>query len=380
MRREPVRAAAGGLRPGGRLRRSRGPPRASTSTCPTGQLVCVLGPSGSGKTTLLRAVAGLEEPRAGRDPPGRSRPGRRAAARARHRPDVPGLRALPAPRRGRQRRLRPAHARRRRRRGRPPACASSWRSSAWPVPSDARSASSPAASSSAWPSPGPWRRDRAAHARRADGLARPLAARAAARGAARHLLGPRADRPLRDARPGRGPLRRRPRRHPATPAGSSPTARPRSSGGAPTSAWVARFLGFRNVAAARLAEGRLETPWGRLPAEACHEAAAADGAGRRGPCRRAARGGPGRRGRGSHPGPRGEPSLPRRPRARGRGGARRPAAARRDARRGAAGRRRGRGAPGAARGGAPRHGGRTRRHLGGRSGFPRRSRRATLRA
>jgi len=32
---------------------------------PTGQLLCVLGPSGGGKSTLLRSVAGLEEPRAG---------------------------------------------------------------------------------------------------------------------------------------------------------------------------------------------------------------------------------------------------------------------------------------------------------------------------
>ncbi len=32
---------------------------------PAGQLLCVLGPSGGGKSTLLRAIAGLEEPRAG---------------------------------------------------------------------------------------------------------------------------------------------------------------------------------------------------------------------------------------------------------------------------------------------------------------------------
>jgi thiamine transport system ATP-binding protein len=34
----------------------------------------------------------------------------------------------------------------------------------------------------------------------------------------------------------------------------------------PPSAWTARFLGFRNVAEGRLAQGVLETPWGRLPA------------------------------------------------------------------------------------------------------------------
>jgi thiamine transport system ATP-binding protein len=35
----------------------------------------------------------------------------------------------------------------------------------------------------------------------------------------------------------------------------------------PTSAWLARFLGFRNVGPARLVDGRLETPWGILPAD-----------------------------------------------------------------------------------------------------------------
>ncbi len=33
---------------------------------PSGQLLCVLGPSGGGKSTLLRVIAGLEEPRRGR--------------------------------------------------------------------------------------------------------------------------------------------------------------------------------------------------------------------------------------------------------------------------------------------------------------------------
>jgi thiamine transport system ATP-binding protein len=42
----------------------------------------------------------------------------------------------------------------------------------------------------------------------------------------------------------------------------------------PTSAWLARFLGFRNVAPARLVEGRLETPWGVLPGEALDAARA----------------------------------------------------------------------------------------------------------
>ena len=34
----------------------------------------------------------------------------------------------------------------------------------------------------------------------------------------------------------------------------------------PPTAWVARFLGFRNIAPARLQGDLLETPWGRLPA------------------------------------------------------------------------------------------------------------------
>ena len=64
-----------------------------------GEIVCVLGPSGSGKSTLLRAVAGLEPDATGRVSVGRRRPRRRPAAPARVRPDVPGPRAVPAPRR-----------------------------------------------------------------------------------------------------------------------------------------------------------------------------------------------------------------------------------------------------------------------------------------
>ena len=33
----------------------------------------------------------------------------------------------------------------------------------------------------------------------------------------------------------------------------------------PPTAWAARFLGFRNIAAARVLDGELVTPWGRLP-------------------------------------------------------------------------------------------------------------------
>ena len=75
-----------------------------------GEVVTVLGPSGSGKTTLLRVIAGLLLPDAGRvlldgvDLAG-TPPHRRDRAR------LPGSCALPAPRRVRERRVRPAHAR-----------------------------------------------------------------------------------------------------------------------------------------------------------------------------------------------------------------------------------------------------------------------------
>ena len=79
-----------------------------------GEVLAVLGPNGAGKSTLLRALAGLVA--AGR----RARPARRPGARRRRRrrphragapPDrrrLPGLPALPAPVRARQRRVRAA--------------------------------------------------------------------------------------------------------------------------------------------------------------------------------------------------------------------------------------------------------------------------------
>ena len=87
-----------------------------------GEVVSLLGPSGSGKTTLLRAVAGLEVPHRGtiriEDKPvfdGATRP-RGAGRAAATRPRVPVVRAVAAPERVRQRRLRPQAARRRHRR------------------------------------------------------------------------------------------------------------------------------------------------------------------------------------------------------------------------------------------------------------------------
>ncbi len=95
---------------------------------PPGEFVTLLGPSGCGKTTLLRLVAGFERADAGsisisgRDVTGASRP----QAAGQHR--LPALRALPAPHRRRQRRLRPrdAQARRRRRSAARSSGRSSW--------------------------------------------------------------------------------------------------------------------------------------------------------------------------------------------------------------------------------------------------------------
>ena len=68
-----------------------------------GRIGCLLGPSGSGKTTVLRLIAGFERPDAGEVLAGGELlvgPGTLGAARAAaHRHGVPGLRAVPAPRR-----------------------------------------------------------------------------------------------------------------------------------------------------------------------------------------------------------------------------------------------------------------------------------------
>ena len=71
-----------------------------------GEFFTMLGPSGSGKTTTLRLIAGFERPGLGPDHARRRGRGGPAAVRARREHRLPGLRALPAHDRRRERRLR----------------------------------------------------------------------------------------------------------------------------------------------------------------------------------------------------------------------------------------------------------------------------------
>ena len=71
-----------------------------------GEFLVLVGPSGCGKTTALRMVAGLEDDHRRRGLDRRPRRQRAVAEGPRHRDGVPELRALPAPDRRRQHRLR----------------------------------------------------------------------------------------------------------------------------------------------------------------------------------------------------------------------------------------------------------------------------------
>ena len=71
-----------------------------------GSLTALLGPSGSGKSTLLRIIAGLEMPDAGTGHDRRRRRHERRAAEARHRLRLPALRRVQAPHGAPQRRVR----------------------------------------------------------------------------------------------------------------------------------------------------------------------------------------------------------------------------------------------------------------------------------
>ena len=78
-----------------------------------GEFFSMLGPSGSGKTTVLRLIAGFEQPTSGTIELFGQDVTDAGAVRPRRQHGLPGLRALPAHERARQRRLRPAGARHR---------------------------------------------------------------------------------------------------------------------------------------------------------------------------------------------------------------------------------------------------------------------------
>ena len=79
-------------------------------TIASGEFMVLVGPSGCGKSTLLRMVAGLEEVTEGEIWIGDREVARLGSARPRHRDGLPELRALPAPDRGEEPRLRPQGA------------------------------------------------------------------------------------------------------------------------------------------------------------------------------------------------------------------------------------------------------------------------------
>ena len=124
-----------------------------TMSIPRGNFFAMLGPSGCGKTTTLRMIGGFEDPTAGRVFLGGNDVTAPPALQARRQHRLPVLRAVPAPERREERRVRPraqegrqGRGRQARRRGARP------RPARPPGQAQAR-ASSPAASSSASRSP-----------------------------------------------------------------------------------------------------------------------------------------------------------------------------------------------------------------------------------
>ena len=116
---------------------------------------------GSGKTTTLRMIAGFELPTAGRDPAPRRGRHERAAVRPRRQHGLPGLRAVPAHDRRRQRRLRADGAQGPQGRARDAGGRGAADGPARGLRQRASRASCRAASASAWRSPGRWSTGRA---------------------------------------------------------------------------------------------------------------------------------------------------------------------------------------------------------------------------
>ena len=138
------------------------PPRCSpgwTCTCRAGASRPCSAPRAAARPPCSALIAGFDDPDAGTvtvgRPGGRRRRPQRPRPPPRHRLRAPGGRAVPAPHGGRQHQLRPAAPPAPRRRpGARAARPGGPRAPSWPT---ARRTSSPAASSSGWPSPAPWR-------------------------------------------------------------------------------------------------------------------------------------------------------------------------------------------------------------------------------
>ena len=177
-----------------------------------GSIIALLGPSGSGKSTLLRAIAGLQRLDRGLGDARRPLARRSTATPERDRPHVPGRRPVPAPRRRRERRLRPADAG-----GLPYRCRGAGRRVARPRRARRQGASGDRLplrrrAQARRPRAGTCAGTAGAVAGRAARSARPSAARPAGRRAERPLRRDRADGPVRDARRGRGVRGRHPGR------------------------------------------------------------------------------------------------------------------------------------------------------------------------